>query len=1134
MTCKITPFYRAAHTGKNRFTLLSLSILFSSLAGGITPSLAQVNAQTNTDEPPIVVDSTLGDERSRLSTVGNRTNVTEGAQRGTNLFHSFERFNILDRQQSVYFMPDENIENILTRVVGSDPSNILGTLGVDRASSANLWLINPNGIVFGENARLDINGSFYATTASAIPMGTGTFNAVLPQNGQLLSVPPEASFANYLTADAGEIVSRGRLSNRSARANGSANSSAETTLTLAGSSITLEAGLNLGSDRALSLFANNNIETQGLIAKGANIDLTSANGAITVEGVISTNAAGEANAGNVEISAASDIETNGINARASSEETNTGQGGDITLSTTQGGNIRNRGNLNTESLAGTDSSQTENDDNNLLNAGNGGSIRLTTEAGGNIVNEGTLNSRSRSFNGNSSDGGDITLTTQRRGDITNEGVLRSQSDSDAGNTANGGDITLRTFQGNLLNQDALRASSDTNAGNAGNGGNISLQADRGSITNENDLATQSSTDDGDAGNGGKITLSAAGDISNQRLLNTYSFSEAGTAQSGGDISIESTGGGSITNRGTFRSLSASNAGDAGNGGSIEMSTVAAGSITHYGALNAQSLANGNVTGNAMAGGDVTLTTDDGDIVLAPLRPVTSANENGGSINTRSVTRSGEAGNGGTITVTSRGGNIVLNAYLDSKSYSLNGRSQSGGDISVTARAGSITGNTINNNQTNIVTSAVSTENASNLEANAISERDRGRRSGNVRLTARDSISGFNIFTLANQDDSGDVRLRGIGNLQVENVQVITNEEVIVGSFDFDESPFFPSNSVGEARDSDTAVTVNRPETGAPGKVFISSSGSLSATNLFVSNNANSDTEVGAGDVRIASPGDITLIDSLIETDSVTAGDGGTIRIVDSQRVILDNTALRTGTDGAGRAGSILVDGFDYLLLRNGSLLLADAAADEDGGTVRIGSSRVIASPDGNNDIITNASSGDGGSIFSPNATLYGFTLQSDSTTAQLRNSRSNDISTRSEFGQDGSLEINDITETPNQTESEALDDSFSTPEQLISNSCISPANGSVAGSFTIPGTGDLPPTPADSTASVYALGDVQTLPSERTADAHETAISSGNTLNNAVHASKQDWELGDPIVEPESIARLADGRIAFGQSCSVL
>lgn len=81
--------------------------------------------------------------------------IDGGAMRGTNLFHSFQEFNILTNR-GVYFTNPAGIDNILVRVTGSNSSNILGTLGV--LGNANLFLINPNGIIFAESSSLDVEG----------------------------------------------------------------------------------------------------------------------------------------------------------------------------------------------------------------------------------------------------------------------------------------------------------------------------------------------------------------------------------------------------------------------------------------------------------------------------------------------------------------------------------------------------------------------------------------------------------------------------------------------------------------------------------------------------------------------------------------------------------------------------------------------------------------------------------------------------------------------------------------------------------------------------------------------------------------------------------------------------------------
>jgi len=168
----------------------------------------RVNAQ-------IVPDNTLGAESSVVTPIPNIPGIPSdridgGATRGANLFHSFQEFNV-GEGRGAYFANPTGIENILTRVTGSNASNILGRLGV--LGGANLFLLNPNGIVFGSNASLDIQGSFLATTADRVQLGdTGYFSATQPQTSSLLSVSPGALFFNAVANQPGSIINQGNLS----------------------------------------------------------------------------------------------------------------------------------------------------------------------------------------------------------------------------------------------------------------------------------------------------------------------------------------------------------------------------------------------------------------------------------------------------------------------------------------------------------------------------------------------------------------------------------------------------------------------------------------------------------------------------------------------------------------------------------------------------------------------------------------------------------------------------------------------------------------------------------------------------------------------------------------------------------
>jgi filamentous hemagglutinin family protein len=142
----------------------------------------------------VVPDATLGNEGSIVEPRPGFDAIQGGATRGTGLFHSFSEFGVGDRA-TVRFLVTPQIQNIFARVTGTGVSNIQGSLGtrIDdaalSASTASLFLLNPNGIVFGPNAKLDLGGSFLATTASSFKFGgSQEFSAVSPQASPLLTV----------------------------------------------------------------------------------------------------------------------------------------------------------------------------------------------------------------------------------------------------------------------------------------------------------------------------------------------------------------------------------------------------------------------------------------------------------------------------------------------------------------------------------------------------------------------------------------------------------------------------------------------------------------------------------------------------------------------------------------------------------------------------------------------------------------------------------------------------------------------------------------------------------------------------------------------------------------------------------
>lgn len=189
--------------------------LVSGLVMGGTIAFAESLALAQSN---IVPDNSLGTSNSTVAPnvvikgVPSEE-ISGGLIKGTNLLHSFQEFNI-DVGRGAYFTLPSGVDNILTRITGANPSQILGTLGVT-GGNANLFFMNPNGIVFGSTARLDVMGSFVGTTANAIRLGNGDIFSTKPTESlptQLLNVNPNAFLFNQISNQAIPTIQVNRAS----------------------------------------------------------------------------------------------------------------------------------------------------------------------------------------------------------------------------------------------------------------------------------------------------------------------------------------------------------------------------------------------------------------------------------------------------------------------------------------------------------------------------------------------------------------------------------------------------------------------------------------------------------------------------------------------------------------------------------------------------------------------------------------------------------------------------------------------------------------------------------------------------------------------------------------------------------
>ena len=153
----------------------------------------------------VVSDNSTG---TTVNQSGNNFIINGGVSNGDNVFHSFGEFN-LSADQLAKFQTLAGTENVLGRITSGDASFINGLVELT-GSNANLFLINPAGMIFGEGASLNVSGSFTATTATGIGFGDDQwFSAFGDNDYSSLSGNPN-SFA-FTTSHPGALVNSGNL-----------------------------------------------------------------------------------------------------------------------------------------------------------------------------------------------------------------------------------------------------------------------------------------------------------------------------------------------------------------------------------------------------------------------------------------------------------------------------------------------------------------------------------------------------------------------------------------------------------------------------------------------------------------------------------------------------------------------------------------------------------------------------------------------------------------------------------------------------------------------------------------------------------------------------------------------------------
>ncbi|AFY55531.1 filamentous hemagglutinin family N-terminal domain protein [Rivularia sp. PCC 7116] len=400
----------------------------------------------------IVPDDTLGREKSQILPVDadglSIDSINGGAIRGSNLFHSFKEFNVGEGRFTYFINTDNNLQNILTRVTGNNPSNILGTLGILNTtgitSNPNLYLINPNGIVFGENARLDVAGSFVATTADGIRFGEqGVFSASEPQQSSLLSIAPGALFFQQVAAQPGNIINRGNLA-------------VGKDFTVAADNLDLQGQLLAGGD--LNLQATDIVELRNAEAQGNNIDIQARSLKLSERSLIEVNASSQEQAAGLSIKVKDSVNL---------------ETGSFILSTVKENTIGNTGDITIEarSVSLDDDSQIST---SVFGRGKAGDINIKADDFISLV--GTANPLVRTVSTG-------IFSRLQSGGIGESGNIDIDTDS---LSLSGGQISASTF-------------------GEGNAGKVTIQANN-SVSLLNQSSILSAVESGAIGDGGEINI----------------------------------------------------------------------------------------------------------------------------------------------------------------------------------------------------------------------------------------------------------------------------------------------------------------------------------------------------------------------------------------------------------------------------------------------------------------------------------------------------------------------------------------------------------------------------------------------------------------------------------------------------
>ncbi len=1018
----------------------------------------------------IIPDRALGAERSQIIPNFNGLPVEViqgGAIRGANLFHSFREFNVAAERGAYFFSPSADIQNILARVTGNNPSQILGTLGTFGNSNPNLFLINPNGIIFGQNASLDVGGSFVATTANAVRLGdTGLFSASEPTSSNLLSVNPSAFFFNALSNQA--IVNRSRAN----------------TTVLGAPTI----GLQVPDGKSLLLLGGNvQLEGGGLVAQGGRIQL----GGVAGIGTVGLNI----NGNNLRLSFPDGVARADVSLTNNALVDTTGEGGgDIQV---QGSRVRltdrsaifafNSGSQNGQGIyIGAEQLNIEGGSHiaaGTFSSGKGGDVtiatkRLTIQQGGTVS----------AFTYASGDGGNLIVTVSESVELIGrsaDGAFPSVLFSEARGAGTAGDLIITT--GKLILRDGAFISNRTY--DKGQAGNLSVTASEsvelsgtGTLPNGRPFPSALAAQTFGAGDAGNLTVSTRVFLVQngaQVSASTFGQGKGGTLIVRASDTVDVMG---ISVDGRLPSALFSETQGKGDAGEL---TIETGRLLVRGGagVSTRSLSEGQ-------GGNLTVFASKSVELID-----TSLEGRFFSGLSTAAASTGDAGNLSIFT----GKLLIQNGAFASAGTSGDGK---GGTLTVIASDSvNLLGTSTDGIPSELLTETFGTADAGNLsiatgrlvvrDGAQVSASTFGRGKGGIlNVNAFDSVELIGTSTTGRDRSGLFVQTQGAGD--AGNLNIVTRRLSVQGGAVVSASTF--SEGKGGKLTVTATDLVELRGTSADGQL---------PSGLFAQTFAQTDDAGVAGDLKIDTGLLIVRDRAQVTVGSQGLGNAGNLDVT-ARSIELDKEGKLTAATVSGNGGNIKLQVQDLLLLRNGSQISTSAGTAEkggDGGNITINTPFIVAVPKEDSDISADAFTGKGGNVQITGTSLFGIQFRPQDTVQS-------DITASSRFGVQGSVQINtpdvDASRGLTNLPTEVIDAS-----NQIAQNCPTGGGKVAQNEFIVTGRGGLPDNPNQTLSTNAVWTDLRPIPQTVETRNHSHNVTVSTNAQAAPLAEAQGWIIND-------------------------